>query len=247
MVGSRSGAHPRRRAPPTRSRGVSGRSATSRTRVEPVIRTVVVGLDGSSWNVLEPLLATGELPHLAALRERGAYGVLESTIPFYTGPAWASYATGASPAAHGVWDFLMLREDDTLTPARESDLRRATYYELLADESRPSVLVNLPLDQNGRDGIVVVNSWLTTDEQRRIFPLDRRERYAASLAGYRNYPTTFQASLVRHLEDLCSLEQARFDLVRELATREDWEHFFLLFSSTTGSAKRRTSCTSMDC
>ena len=197
-----------------------------------MIRTVVVGLDGSSWNVLEPLLATGELPHLAALRERGAYGVLESTIPFYTGPAWASYATGASPAAHGVWDFLMLREDDTLTPARESDLRRATYYELLADESRPSVLVNLPLDQNGRDGIVVVNSWLTTDEQRRIFPLDRRERYAASLAGYRNYPTTFQASLDRHLEDLCSLEQARFDLVRELATREDWEHFFLLFSST---------------
>ena len=195
-------------------------------------RTIVVGLDGCSWNVLEPLLESGELPHLAALRERGAHGVLESTVPFYTGPAWASFATGVSPAAHGIWDFMMLREDDTLTPASEGDLRRVTYYELLADAGRPSVLVNLPLDQNGRNGLVVVNSWLTTEEERRIFPLDRRERYRAALDAYRNYPSTFGASLERHLDDLCSLEQARFALARELAAREEWEHFFVLFSST---------------
>src|SRR6266536_1890080 len=97
-------------------------------------RTVAVGLDGCSWNVLESLLDSGELPHLAELRNRGAHGVLESTIPFYTGPAWASYATGTSPAAHGIWDFMMLREGDVLTPASETDLRRATYYELLAEE-----------------------------------------------------------------------------------------------------------------
>ena len=53
-------------------------------------RTLVIGLDGCSWNVLEPLLETGELPNLSALREQGASGVLESTVPFYTGPAWAS-------------------------------------------------------------------------------------------------------------------------------------------------------------
>ena len=195
-------------------------------------RTVAIGLDGCSWNVLEPLLETGSLPHLAELREQGAHGVLESTVPFYTGPAWASYATGTSPAAHGVWDFMMLREDDVLTPAAEADLRRTTYYELLADDGRPSVLVNLPLDQNGRDGLIVVNSWLTTDDERRIFPLDRRDRYRESLGNYKNYPTTFGAPLDRHLDDLCALEEARFELARELALGDDWEHFFLLFSST---------------
>ena len=70
------------------------------------MRTVAIGLDGCSWNVLEPLLETGELPHLAAFVEQGARGVLESTLPFYTGPAWASYATGTSPGAHGVYDFM---------------------------------------------------------------------------------------------------------------------------------------------
>jgi predicted AlkP superfamily phosphohydrolase/phosphomutase len=191
-----------------------------------------VGLDGCSWNVLEPLLESGRLPHLQALRERGAHGVLESTIPFYTGPAWASFATGSSPAAHGIWDFLIVRADDRLTPAHESDLRRVTYYELLAGDGRPSVLVNLPLDLDGGDGLVIVNSWLTTDERRRIFPTDRAERYASKVKRYKSYPETFDAPLGSHLEDLLTLEQSRFELARELMAGEDWEHFFLLFSST---------------
>ncbi len=195
-------------------------------------RTLVIGLDGCSWNVLEPLLETGELPNLSALREQGASGVLESTVPFYTGPAWASYATGCSPAAHGIYDFMMLRADGRLSVASQSDLRRPTYYRQLGAEGKRSVLINLPLDQDGCEGAVIVNSWLTDDEGRRIFPVSRRERYRQPLDAYKNYPTTFDAPLETHVDDLCSLEQARFDLARELFLGEDWDHFFVLFSST---------------
>ena len=159
--------------------------------------------------------------------------MLESTIPFYTGPAWASFATGSSPAAHGIYDFMMLREGDALSRrARVGDLRRATYYELLAREGKRSVLVNLPLDQEECDGAVVVNSWLTVDEARRIYPLSLRERYRQSLAAYRSYPTTFGAGLDKHVDDLCSLEATRFALALELLRAEEWDHFFVLFSST---------------
>ena len=194
-------------------------------------RTLAIGLDGCSWNVLEPLLETGRLPNLAALRSRSAWGVLESTVPFYTGPAWASFATGASPGAHGIYDFAMMREGDRMSPASLTDLRRVTYYELLAGEGKRSVLVNLPLDQDTCEGTVIVNSWLTVDEARRLVPLDRRDRYRRQLDAYRNYPTTFDASLERHVEDLCELERTRFELARELFLQEDWAHYFILFSS----------------
>jgi predicted AlkP superfamily phosphohydrolase/phosphomutase len=197
-----------------------------------VLQTVAVGFDGASWNVLDPLLESGGLPNLQALRAEGAHGVLESTIPYYTGPAWSSFATGASPAAHGVYDFRMMRDGDLLTAASAADLRRKTYYELLADEGTRSVIVNLPIDQDECEDAVVVNSWLTVDEERRIFPLDRRERYRDALASYRSYPTTFHAGLDKHLRDLCELEASRFELVRELFEHEDWGHFFVLFSST---------------
>jgi predicted AlkP superfamily phosphohydrolase/phosphomutase len=195
-------------------------------------RSIAIGLDGASWNVLEPLLQSGELPHLSALRERGASAVLESTVPFYTGPAWASFATASSPAAHGIYDFTMLRERGEMSVARQSDLRRVTYYEQLAREGRRSVLVNLPLDQGESEGSVIVNSWLTVDESRRIFPLDRRQRYGAELASYQNYPTTFTADLETHLADLLELEQRRFELAKALFEREAWDHFFILFSAT---------------
>jgi predicted AlkP superfamily phosphohydrolase/phosphomutase len=195
------------------------------------VRTIAIGFDGTSWNVLEPLLESGELPNLQALRDDGAHGVLESTIPFYTGPAWASFATAASPGAHGIYDFTMLREGDEMGIARQSDLRRRTYYEQLAAEGRRSVLINLPLDQWECDGAVIVNSWLTVDDERRIFPLDRREPYRAALERYINYPTTFRADLQTHLDELCLLERRRFELAQQLFEREQWDHFYVLFSA----------------
>ena len=50
-----------------------------------LMRTVAIGLDGCSWNVLEPLLETGQLPHLAAIRKGGAHGILESVPTRQTG------------------------------------------------------------------------------------------------------------------------------------------------------------------
>jgi predicted AlkP superfamily phosphohydrolase/phosphomutase len=191
------------------------------------MRTIAIGLDGCSWNVLEPLLDTGELPNLAALRERSAHAVLESTVPFFTGPAWASYATGCSPAAHGIWDFMMLRDDGSLSVATQEDLRRKTYYQQLGDERRRSVLINLPIDQGGCPGAVIVNSWLTDDDGRRILPVRRRERYARLLSAYRTFPEHPGS-----VDELCAIERARFDLARELFLAESWDHFFVLFSST---------------
>lgn len=191
------------------------------------MRTVAIGLDGCSWNVLEPLLDTGELPNLQALRDRSAHSVLESTIPFFTGPAWASYATACSPAAHGIYDFMRLREDGGLSVATQDDLRRKTYYHQLGDEGRRSVLINLPLDQSGCPGTVIVNSWLTDDESRRILPVRRRDRYAELLSTYRTFPEH-----AGDVVELCALEAARFALARELFLAESWDHFFILFSST---------------
>jgi predicted AlkP superfamily phosphohydrolase/phosphomutase len=196
------------------------------------LRTVTIGLDGCSWNVLEPLLAGGELPHLEALVGRAARGVLESTIPFFTGPAWASYSTGCGPAGHGIYDFMMLRDGGRLSVARQDDLRRGPYYTQLGREGRRSVLINLPLDQDGATGCVIVNSWLTDDETRRILPVHRGDRYRRLLDDYRVFPQMRGANITAHADELCALERTRFDLARELFLGEDWDHFFVLFSST---------------
>jgi predicted AlkP superfamily phosphohydrolase/phosphomutase len=66
---------------------------------------LVLGLDGATFDVLDPLLAAGRLPHLARLLGAGARAALESTVPPVSFPAWSSFATGLDPGAHGLFDF----------------------------------------------------------------------------------------------------------------------------------------------
>lgn len=200
----------------------------------------MVALSGCSWNVLEPLLESGCAPFLESLVRDAGYGVLESSIPYQTGAAWASYATGSFPGRHGVHDTLMPTGGRGFRRVHARDLGQTTYYQQLSREGKRSVFVNLPLDQGGCEGAVIVNSWLTEDDAQRLLPVGRRNRYRRLLGAYKVAP-----KYVDDVDELCSLEQARFDLTRELYLREEWDHFFVLFSASdwiaqlaTGSALR---------
>ncbi len=63
---------------------------------------LVVAWDGADLGLVEPWIAAGELPHLAALVERGATRSLASTRPAVTFPAWTSFLTASSPDRHGI-------------------------------------------------------------------------------------------------------------------------------------------------
>lgn len=79
-----------------------GRPGQGRTGTTPVL---VIGIDGLEWDILLPLMAQGELPHLSGLMARGAAGRLETLEPTLSPVIWTTMATGKPPAAHGITDF----------------------------------------------------------------------------------------------------------------------------------------------
>lgn len=66
---------------------------------------LVLALDGATFDVIEPLVAAGRLPHLAAWMRAGTARPLPSTTPPVTFPAWSSFMTGLEPGEHGIFDF----------------------------------------------------------------------------------------------------------------------------------------------
>jgi predicted AlkP superfamily phosphohydrolase/phosphomutase len=68
-------------------------------------RILIVGLDGATFDVLDPLMARGLMPQLATLVDSGVRGVLHSTTPPITPAAWTTFLTGKQPGLHGVLDF----------------------------------------------------------------------------------------------------------------------------------------------
>ncbi len=73
-------------------------------REEKPPRLVLIGIDGGSWNLLDPMIQAGELPNFQGLIDRGVSADLASVEPLFSPPVWTSIATGRSPEAHGV-DF----------------------------------------------------------------------------------------------------------------------------------------------
>jgi predicted AlkP superfamily phosphohydrolase/phosphomutase len=66
---------------------------------------LVLGLDGATFDVIEPLVRAGRLPHLGAWLKEGTSAPLPSTIPAMTFPSWSSFLTGLPPGSHGMFDF----------------------------------------------------------------------------------------------------------------------------------------------
>jgi len=72
---------------------------------------LVIGLDGGEWDVIDPMIKRGELPHLAQIKNKGVSGDLQSITPPVSPPAWNSIQTGTNPGKHGVFDFSTFDEN----------------------------------------------------------------------------------------------------------------------------------------
>ncbi len=67
--------------------------------------TLLVGIDGASWNRIDPLFESGRLPNLKRLTEGGRRARLRSLPSLYSPQIWSTMATGCLPEIHGIWDF----------------------------------------------------------------------------------------------------------------------------------------------
>lgn len=110
-------------------------------------RVMVIGIDGGTWDIINPMIERGELPTLKRLRETGIWADFMTTIPSQTVPAWASCVTGVNPGKLGVFHFLTDSHSDYDhgRPITVNDLRSKTLWEILSDNSKKIIGVTVPL------------------------------------------------------------------------------------------------------
>ena len=108
--------------------------------------SVVIGLDGSAWQLLDPLIEDGTMPRLGELRSRGASGILKSTIPPVTPPAWTSAVTGVNPGRHGIYGFHRGNaQHEHPEMMHAGHVRSTTLWEMANAQGVKTGIFNLPL------------------------------------------------------------------------------------------------------
>lgn len=108
-------------------------------------RTAIIGLDGATFRLMDVLCDEGVMPSLASLRSRGVDGVLRSTIPAYTPPAWVSMLTGVNPGRHNVFGFLSSTPQEPVKIAHAGTIAATPLWRLANDRDARVGVYNVPM------------------------------------------------------------------------------------------------------
>ncbi|MBI3849509.1 MAG: alkaline phosphatase family protein [Verrucomicrobia bacterium] len=129
--------------------------------IKPAERILILGLDGATWTNLSRWIERGDMPVLRRMRDEGAWGVLNSTIPALTPPAWASLVTGTNPGKHGIYHFRHAPAGDyyqrRLNNSR--DVASPTLWQRLNRHGKRVGVFNVPLSYP----VYPVDGFITSD------------------------------------------------------------------------------------
>ena len=194
------------------------------------LRTLLVGIDGGSWSVLDPLIDAGVVPTLGSLFDEGVSGDLASQIPPWTPSAWPSLYTGVNPGKHGVFDFLRFDGYDWDLVDR-TNVHEHALWELLDQRGLTSVVVNVPVTGPPRpfDGALVPG--YVSPEEPACHPEGLLDDLRDELSDYRVYaPTDADGDeAIDWYEQLTRMRGAAF---RHLAREHDPHFGFVQFQQT---------------
>jgi predicted AlkP superfamily phosphohydrolase/phosphomutase len=202
-------------------------------------RVVVVGLDGATWDLIEPWAEAGHLPTFARLLREGAHARLRSTFPPLTAPAWTSFATGVNPGVHGLYDWVArIPGSYRFAPVTASDARFPTLYRRLSDAGKRVLLLNVPMTYPPPrvNGIAISGLPAASLDAGISHPPEALDEARRAVGDYILYPDPGGAyseqGVAAFLERLvrCTvLRSAAFDHLR---AREPWDFAMVVFNGT---------------
>src|SRR4026208_561887 len=101
----------------------------------------ILGLDGASWNLMDPLMKEGKLPNLRKLKENGVWAGLSSAYPAHSAFLWTTIATGKKKEKHGIGDFTV-KQGEAESPSTGNMRRVKAFWNILSERNIPVSVVN---------------------------------------------------------------------------------------------------------
>lgn len=213
-------------------------------------RVFIFGLDGTDFEVLEPLFAQGRLPNLARLVARGAQGPLTSTYPPMSPQAWTSLMTGKNPGKHGVPDFTARKPGSYGVEFVNARFRRATtIWRMMSDAGKRVCVIGVPMTfppekLNGIQiaGIDTPGIAGGLAEPRGMHPPELHAELMEKLGGYlvapslkghpsSSGPDTFVEAAYRSID-------RKMGTARYLYGKERWDFFMITVGETDAISHR---------
>ncbi|MFH1717492.1 MAG: alkaline phosphatase family protein [Planctomycetota bacterium] len=201
-------------------------------------KILMIGLDGATFDVINPLIEGGWMPNLAALIAKGASGRMLSTVPPISGPAWLSLATGMKPESTSIYDFTYRKGDSyELQPISSSDFAGRSIWDILGRAGKQVGILNYPMliPPYEVNGFMSAGLWASQDGEF-TFPADLKEELNRAADGkYElsvNYHNSCYEDTALFLDDLERVLAKKLLAAKCLMKEKPWDFFWLVLSET---------------
>jgi predicted AlkP superfamily phosphohydrolase/phosphomutase len=187
----------------------------------------ILGLDGATFGIIKPLCKKGLLPRFDQLMRDSCKGVLMSTIPPSTIPAWDTLITGKNPGKLGIFDFFY-RDDGSYDIMRvDSRLRKdPPLWKILSAYGKKVVVFNVPTtfppdEVNG----VMVSGRGALEDKDYTYPPELKRTLNELVGGYRISPNRNFT-----YEDVLNLTEKQCRVVEYFLDKLEWDFFMAVFT-----------------
>ncbi len=199
------------------------------------MRVFLFGVDGLTFRILDPLIERGLLPNFQKLQELGVRGILRSTVPPLTPPAWMSIATGMPPAQHGIYDFWHYDYKKQSPQARVATHRLGgkAIWNLFSEWGKAVVVANIPMTYPAEavNGIML-SGYMAPDMYANVtYPASFKEELLQALPNYQIDldPAVESEQIGNPLVATLQMTRERIALLRFLM-QKPWDFFFIVFT-----------------
>lgn len=201
-------------------------------------KLLIIGLDGATFDVLEPMMAAGRMPNLKRFIESGVAGVLHSTKPPITPAAWTTFMTGKGPGRHGIVDFEKYDpQNHSLSFNSTFEIREKTLWELLSEKGLRVGSVHVPMTYppTAVNGFMISGFETPSIEAEFTWPRELKQEILRVMPGY-NYKTNWrrsalggQAVLKENLDYISASFEQGWQLSHFCGEKYGWDVMMVVF------------------
>ena len=197
---------------------------------------MIIGLDGASFNHIEPMLESGILPNFKKALDNGARADCISTIPPLTPPAWSTMLTGANPGKHGIFDFIQPDSSGIFRMVDAGKRLRKTFLDRARDEGVKVIDILVPYTfppHQDTTGLSVSGLGTPSFESDFIRPHNFRDKLLEKFPFLTNTDPTVGQSLDTFHERLLENTLGTIELAKySMEQITDWGLLFAVFQAT---------------
>jgi len=201
-------------------------------------RVLIIGLDGATFDILNPMMEAGRMPNLAELIRTGTAGILESTKPPITPAAWTTFMTGKGPGRHGIVDFEKYDvRNNQLSFNSTYEIREKTIWEILSEKGLRVGSINVPMTYPPRkvNGFMISGFETPSTETEFTYPPKLKHAILQRWPHY-NYSSDWQRKVLggdelfqRNLRYIEQSFQQGYELVEYCGERFGWDVMMIMY------------------